>query len=184
MSADELQMIFHVDSVDLVPNYEVVQLLHHDHQQNDLEPPQNNNRPQESKDRIAEDTNPSRRESTQQYQYRHRRKRNLPPPTSNQQQSKDKDDQRFNIDDREIYRELARERFDDVNDLQNSVYDVNDIKEHRVSFHVFGENVNLTLRPTRGLFKSSIHKLPMWFVHAEANATNGLQIQKIVDEVK
>lgn len=193
MSPDELQMIFHVDSVDLVPNYEVVQLLHHDN--NHLEPPSNLRKYTElhqsrqhpySYPNLNPRTHqeypqpPQRTEASKQYQYHRRRKRSLPPPSSQRDGSQPFDQ---SVGERDAYNELDREPFEEPSDLQNSVYDVSDIKEHRVSFHVFGHNVNLTLRPTRGLFKSAIHKLPMWFVHAEANATNGLKIQKIVDEV-
>uniref|UniRef100_A0A1B0BNI7 Uncharacterized protein n=1 Tax=Glossina palpalis gambiensis TaxID=67801 RepID=A0A1B0BNI7_9MUSC len=88
------------------------------------------------------------------------------------------------------YSKLKREQYKQ-NEHVNSVYAglADDLrkefkKEHKITFEAFGENINLTLRPTQGLFKDArgAHKLPMWYVHPEANATNGLNIQKIEDE--
>ncbi|KAM7344450.1 sol narae metalloprotease isoform 3-T3 [Cochliomyia hominivorax] len=171
MSPHQLQSIFHVDTPDAVPHYEVVQLLHH----NTQEP------------------------ATQQYnsQNYRRRKRSVEPLQQQQEQIQDlKQQQQRNtqhvkkdLSKNPYYSELKEKSAKSIH--TNSVYEavkadkeLKDIKEHKVSFNAFGKNLNLTLKQTQGLFKDGqVHRLPMWYVDNEMNATHGLNLQKIEDEL-
>lgn len=142
MSPEQLQSVFHVDTHDAVPHYELVQLLHHDNQQ-------------------------------------HRRRRSigdspvktLPPHHVKKDLSKNA-----------YYSELKHQAMDSGG---NHLYgpSVSDIKSHNVSFSAFGQNLNLSLRATQGLFKGAPHELRMWSVGSEPNATHGLDLQEIAQEV-
>lgn len=161
MSPHQLRAIFHVDTYDSIPNYEIVQLLHHNSDAEAF-----NHLPHyRRRRRSIEDTLPTETEIHQPI------KKDLSKTA--------------------YYSKLKREQYKQ-NEHANSVYAglADDLrkefkKEHKITFEAFGENINLTLRPTQGLFKDAggAHKLPMWYVHPEANATNGLNIQKIEDEV-
>lgn len=61
--------------------------------------------------------------------------------------------------------------------------DLSNIKEHNVSLSVFGQVLNLTLRPTTQLFKNGPQSLQMFSVNASPNATHGLNYQPI-EEVR
>ncbi|KAL9920559.1 sol narae metalloprotease isoform 2-T4 [Glossina fuscipes fuscipes] len=160
MSPHQLRAIFHVDTYDSIPNYEIVQLLHHNSDAEAF-----NHLPHyRRRRRSIEDTLPTETEIHQPI------KKDLSKSA--------------------YYSKLKREQYK-RNEHVNSVYAglADDLrkefkKEHKITFEAFGENINLTLRPTQGLFKDAggAHKLPMWYVHPEANATNGLNIQKIEDE--
>lgn len=141
MSPEQLQSVFHVDTHDAVPHYELVQLLHHDNHQ-------------------------------------HRRRRSigdspvktLPPHHVKKDLSKNA-----------YYSELKHQA---MGSGGNHLYgpSVSDIKSHNVSFSAFGQNLNLSLRATKGLFKGAPHELRMWSVGSEPNATHGLNLQEIAQE--
>ncbi|XP_044571747.1 A disintegrin and metalloproteinase with thrombospondin motifs 1 isoform X5 [Drosophila ananassae] len=141
MSPEQLQSVFHVDTHDAVPHYELVQLLHHDNHQ-------------------------------------HRRRRSigdspvktLPPHHVKKDLSKNA-----------YYSELKHQA---MGSGGNHLYgpSVSDIKSHNVSFSAFGQNLNLSLRATKGLFKGAPHELRMWSVGSEPNATHGLDLQEIAQE--
>lgn len=62
--------------------------------------------------------------------------------------------------------------------------DVKHIHEHKVQVDAFGQKLNLTLKKTQGLFKKGeLHNLPMWYMDKEANATHGINLEKIEDMV-
>lgn len=60
-----------------------------------------------------------------------------------------------------------------------SQMNLDNIKEHNVSLNVFGQVFNLTLRPTKRLFKDGPQSLQMFTVIATPNATNGLSYEPI-----
>ncbi|XP_070134100.1 A disintegrin and metalloproteinase with thrombospondin motifs like isoform X7 [Drosophila bipectinata] len=140
MSPEQLQSVFHVDTHDAVPHYELVQLLHHD----------NHNRRRRS---IGD--SPAR---------------TLPPHHVKKDLSKNA-----------YYSELKHQA---MGSGGNHLYgpSVSDIKSHNVSFSAFGQNLNLSLRATQGLFKGAPHELRMWSVGSEPNATHGLDLQEIAQE--
>lgn len=73
------------------------------------------------------------------------------------------------------------ERSDDSNSRLSDV-SIRDINQHRVSFSAFGENLNLTLEKTEGLFRDGPHSLRMWNVRVDPNATQGLAYEEIHEE--
>lgn len=58
-------------------------------------------------------------------------------------------------------------------------YDLKKVDQHKVSFNAFGENVNLTLKPTQGLFRDGPKLLKMWHVRPDANASQGLFYERV-----
>lgn len=58
-------------------------------------------------------------------------------------------------------------------------YDLKRVQQHQVSFNAFGEHVNLTLKPTQGLFRDGPNLLKMWHVRPDANASQGLFYERI-----
>uniref|UniRef100_A0A336KT72 CSON014730 protein n=1 Tax=Culicoides sonorensis TaxID=179676 RepID=A0A336KT72_CULSO len=61
----------------------------------------------------------------------------------------------------------------------SDIVSLRDIKEHKVSFNAFGEKLNLTLKPTEGLFKDGPQSLKMWHAHPDPNAADGINYEEI-----
>ncbi|XP_058983529.1 A disintegrin and metalloproteinase with thrombospondin motifs like isoform X1 [Musca domestica] len=157
MSPQQLQSIFHVDSHDAVPQYEIVQLLH-----------------EHSADASSS--------AQPQYSNYRRRKRSLDELSPND-----------TSDAHHVKKDLSKTPyFSEVkmsSKKANSLHDgskrkhVKDIHEHKVQLAAFGEKLNLTLKKTQGLYKKGeLHKLPMWYMNEDANATHGVNLEKIEDE--
>uniref|UniRef100_A0A1I8MSH3 Uncharacterized protein n=1 Tax=Musca domestica TaxID=7370 RepID=A0A1I8MSH3_MUSDO len=157
MSPQQLQSIFHVDSHDAVPQYEIVQLLH-----------------EHSADASSS--------AQPQYSNYRRRKRSLDELSPND-----------TSDVHHVKKDLSKTPyFSEVkmsSKKANSLHDgskrkhVKDIHEHKVQLAAFGEKLNLTLKKTQGLYKKGeLHKLPMWYMNEDANATHGVNLEKIEDE--
>lgn len=58
-------------------------------------------------------------------------------------------------------------------------YDLKSVQQHSVMFNAFGESVNLTLKPTQGLFRDGPNMLKMWHVRPDANASQGLFYERV-----
>ncbi|XP_055694751.1 A disintegrin and metalloproteinase with thrombospondin motifs like isoform X2 [Lutzomyia longipalpis] len=157
MSPEQLHTVFHVDSVENVPNYELIELLHHT-------PTLHRVRKRAVDSGSTANLLP------------HHVKKDLsktpfftlpksPPPPPLVDSSSDSADR---------------------NSVSNEIPGVNvnlsDVKEHRVSFTAFGEKVNLNLKPTEGLFKDGPQSLRMWTVHSDPNATQGLNYEEITQD--
>ncbi|XP_050327655.1 uncharacterized protein LOC126757634 isoform X4 [Bactrocera neohumeralis] len=165
MSPTQLQSVFHVDDVNAVPHYEVVQLLHNSFDDGLAALPEH---------------------------YRRRRRRSINSvdgaarPTIKEPHHVKKD-----LSKNPYYSELKAAAntpgAGGVNSLQQAANgkfagDLRELKEHKVSFNAFGENLNLTLKRTDSLFKGgSPNTLRMWTVRDEANATHGLDLQEVFD---
>ncbi|XP_039954560.1 uncharacterized protein LOC120770924 isoform X2 [Bactrocera tryoni] len=165
MSPTQLQSVFHVDDVNAVPQYEVVQLLHNSFDDGLASLPEH---------------------------YRRRRRRSINSvdgaarPTIKEPHHVKKD-----LSKNPYYSELKAAAntpgAGGVNTLQQAANgkfagDLRELKEHKVSFNAFGENLNLTLKRTDSLFKGgSPNTLRMWTVRDEANATHGLDLQEVFD---
>ncbi|XP_020712603.1 uncharacterized protein LOC101452036 isoform X3 [Ceratitis capitata] len=166
MSPTQLQSVFHVDDVASVPHYEVVQLLHHSFD-----------------DGVASAALPEH--------YRRRRRRSIQSESADARLVlKEPHHVKKDLSKNPYYSELkaAANTIGGVNSLQQATNgkftgDLRELKEHKVSFNAFGENLNLTLKKTDSLFKGgSPHTLRMWTVRDEANATQGLDLQEVFDE--
>lgn len=57
--------------------------------------------------------------------------------------------------------------------------DLSAIRQHQVTFDAFGEKLNLTLRPTEGLFRNGPQSLKMWHAHPDPNATDGINYEEV-----
>lgn len=84
-----------------------------------------------------------------------------------------------------VKKDLSKLRFesktadDEVKTKKFDDYDLKNIKQHNVSFSAFGEHLNLTLKPTEGLFREGPNMLKMWHVRPDANASQGLFYERI-----
>jgi hypothetical protein len=162
MSPVQLREIFHVEHKDLVPNYEVVELKHllssfHSIHKRNINSDNLVNRNQVSKISDNFTKNPSKVLSK-----------------DNHHVKKDLSKKRF--------KESNFKTVDDEPPKKFSNYDLKNVHEHNVSFSAFGENVNLTLKPTKGLFRNGPNFLKMWHVRPDANASQGL-LYEPVEEV-
>lgn len=134
MSPAQLQQAFQVENVDLVPNYEVVKLIHSNH------------RTKRSFDDFKNNNN----------LVQHHVKKDLSKASY--------------YSDKKFKKSFS----DNINYSEN-------IDDHNVSFQAFGEVLNLTLKPTKGLFKDGPQSLRMWSVRSDPNATQGLEYEEIVE---
>uniref|UniRef100_A0A182MIJ6 Uncharacterized protein n=1 Tax=Anopheles culicifacies TaxID=139723 RepID=A0A182MIJ6_9DIPT len=191
MSSAQLQEVFHVDHVDLVPHYELVKLTHHTNK-----PVLANSRRKRSIDASVAKPNGL----------------SAGPNNANHHVKKDLSKVRFTEKVSELVAKPGQQRkaipkdghsgrqqipleagplvssdqqqVDDSTTLEpmEGGVSIADINEHRVSFDAFGENVNLTLRKTEGLMRGGPHSLRMWNVRSDPNSTQGLVYEEIHDE--
>jgi hypothetical protein len=163
MSPIQLQEIFHVEHKDLVPNYEVVELKHLLSNIHDIH-----------KRSINSDNVFSRNQ--------------VSPETDNRDKNKSKV---LGKENHHVKKDLSKTKLNDSNDFTDvdsaprkfNNYDLKSVQEHTVSFNAFGQHVNLTLKPTKGLFKNGPNFLKMWHVRPDANASQGL-LYEPVEEVR
>lgn len=194
MSPTQLQQVFHVDEVNQVPNYELIKLTHlstahHVRKKRSIDTASNSL--SSSGNKISNNKN--------SLVNNHHVKKDL---------SKVPIDEKLNsIFGAEIKREKIYDKtsynknefgklptststtekitIDDQNFVQNEkvkisdLINLSDIKEHKVSFDAFGETLNLTLRPTEGLFKEGPQSLKMWHAHPDPNATDGINYEEV-----
>ncbi|XP_017468412.1 PREDICTED: uncharacterized protein LOC108360573 isoform X4 [Rhagoletis zephyria] len=171
MSPTQLQSVFHVESADAVPHYEVVQLLHHSFD-----------------DGVAA-------AAPLPEHYRRRRRRSINSislDTDVRVPLKEPHHVKKDLSKNPYYSELkaaaSAPGAGGANSLEQATRgkfagDLRELKEHKVSLNAFGENLNLTLKQTDSLFKGgSPHSLRMWTVREEANATHGLDMEEVFDE--
>lgn len=168
MSESQLRSIFHVDSHDLVPHYELIKLTHHgtSHHINK---------------RSINTISTSDKKSTSSAQ--HHVKKDLSKSAyfselknsiSHQQQQQPQ----------QISENIS------INSNSNNAssdsdttvrVDLGNVSEHNVSLSAFGDVYNLTLRPTDGLFKDGPQGMRMWSVDTNPNATQGLEYDEIIE---
>ncbi|GAB0092017.1 venom metalloproteinase 3-like isoform X1 [Sergentomyia squamirostris] len=160
MSPEQLNSIFHVDSVENVPNYEVVELTHHTSQVHSIR-------------KRHVDTGSKSVGGV-----------NLLPHHVKKDLSKTPFFDNLKSSSSSLGNSSVSE---DRNSVSNEISGVNspnlsDVKEHKVSFTAFGEKVKLKLKPTEGLFKNGPQALRMWSVHSDPNATQGLNYEEIIQD--
>ncbi|XP_063696831.1 A disintegrin and metalloproteinase with thrombospondin motifs like isoform X2 [Culicoides brevitarsis] len=165
MSPTQLQQVFQVDEVNQVPNYELIKLTHlstahHVRKKRSIETAANSLSVSGSK--ISSSKN------------------NL---VSNHHVKKDLS--KVPVDDKlnSIFgAEIKKEKILDSAPPPQSDLKLSEIKEHKVSFDAFGQRLNLTLRPTEGLFKEGTQSLKMWHAHPDPNATDGINYEEVPQE--
>uniref|UniRef100_A0A499FT83 Peptidase M12B domain-containing protein n=1 Tax=Anopheles arabiensis TaxID=7173 RepID=A0A499FT83_ANOAR len=187
MSSAQLQEVFHVDHVDLVPHYELVQLTHH------------TNRPvlASSRRRRSIDSSQVAKANGLTSGGNHHVKKDLSKVRFTEKVSelgvKPAGQQRKPFPKQEVPLEAGplvssgppKQAVDDstpLEPMEQGGVSIADLNEHRVSFDAFGENVNLTLRKTEGLLRGGAHSLRMWNVRSDPNSTQGLVYEEIHDE--
>jgi hypothetical protein len=153
MTPSQLREVFHVEHKDLVPNYEVVRLNHH------LTHHSINKRSINSDNLL------------------HNNKVSSVSVNDNKSKIVSKNNHH-------VKKDLSKIPFD-----KNSVsvvetkkyhdYDLKSVNEHKVSFSAFGENLNLTLKPTLGLFRDGPNSLKMFHARSDANASQGVTYERI-----
>ncbi|KNC34612.1 hypothetical protein FF38_09364 [Lucilia cuprina] len=179
MSPQQLQSIFHVDSPDAVPHYEVIELLHHNTQEPASQPQYSHSNHYRRRRRSVEPLLQMQDLKQQQHQLRDSQhvKKDLSKNPYYSELKEKSTKSRTSIN-------SILETTSSSSSAAKSDKEIKDIKEHKVSFNAFGKNLNLTLKQTEGLFKNGqVHRLPMWYVDNEMNATHGLNLQKIEDEL-
>lgn len=150
MSPEQLHTIFHVDSVEKVPNYEVVELTHHTPSTHHL------------RKRHIDSGNALEGPN----QLPHHVKKDLSKTPF------------YSVPKTSLGKNSSDSARNSVNEIPG-VVNLSDVKEHKVSFEAFGEKVKLQLKPTEGLFKDGPQNLRMWAVKSDPNATQGLNYEEI-----
>lgn len=201
MTAAQLQEVFHVDHPDAVPHYELVQLVHHSNHQ----PSANNRRKrsietggQSSKGgsnqldgggtgnhHVKKDLSKVRFSEKASESAVPAKKRTVKPEQAAESVSEQILPEMQPQDQNQKQKPATADSISDSDSEVNKISDVSirDIKQHRVSFSAFGENVNLTLEKTEGLFgEEGPHSLRMWNVRVDPNATQGLVYEEIHEE--
>lgn len=179
MSPSQLREIFHVDHEDLVPNYEIVQLVHQtDHHNHNVHKRSINsfNLSNNLNNQYSDSVNSKSKNNNLKYNHHVKKDLSKIPyfdkSEYNEKSFSSKSNNNFNTN-------VNSEKIPNLN-IANNVK--SGVKQHNVSFSAFGESLNLTLKPTEGLFKSGPNSLKMWNVRSDPNATQGL-IYEQVEEV-
>lgn len=180
MSSDQLQSIFHVDSQDLVPHYEVIRLTHHGTAHHNIAKRSIDNQQQSTKlntfaDTIKNSKTHHVKKDLSKTAYYSELKSHNQQQQQPQQINSNKESINFSSSSNKV-----EEQIDVLEQLPlHRTIDLNKIKEHNVSLSAFGETYNLTLRPTEGLFKNGPQNVQMWSVKTNANSTQGLEYDQI-----
>lgn len=160
MSESQLQSIFHVDTQDLVPHYELIKLTHHgtSHHINK---------------RSINTISTSDKKSSSSA---HHVKKDLSKSAYFSELKNSIAQEQIVSENISINSNSNKAR----NDSDTTVLvDLGNVSEHNVSLSAFGNVYNLTLRPTDGLFKDGPQAMRMWSVDTNPNATQGLEYDEI-----
>jgi hypothetical protein len=152
MSPSQLREVFHVEHRDLVPNYEVIELTHQltNHHNIHKRSVNSDNLLNKNKVHSVSDISDSGKSKVLSKNNHH------------------------------VKKDLSKIPFDDVKIAKKfNDYDLKKVAEHKVSFSAFGEHLNLTLKPTQGLFRDGPNQLKMWHVRPDANASQGLFYEQV-----
>lgn len=227
MTSEQLRSIFHVESQDLVPNYEVINLMHHGLSEHRISKRSINVSPSfiSRSNNQFEDLNAKRKLSSHHvkkdlsksaYYSELKKESTLPvlsewsvPKFTNSVESElehisgysnsNSDSDSFSNQSKLVKKISSDSTFDMQNESlhmqgnkhgdgdiyeqtkhnQFVQFDLANIKEHNVSLSLFGQSFNLTLRPTKKLFKNGTQSLRMFTVNATPNATYGLSYEPI-----
>lgn len=168
MSESQLRSIFHVDSQDLVPHYELIKLTHHGTSHHINKRSINTISTSDKKSSSS----PSSSSGV------HHVKKDL-SKSAYFSEFKNSIAQQQIISENISINSNSNKR---SNDSDTTVLvGLGNVSEHNVSLSAFGNFYNLTLRPTDGLFKDGPQAMRMWSVDTNPNATQGLQYDEIVE---
>lgn len=187
MSSDQLRSIFHVDSQDLVPHYEVIRLTHHGTIEHSISKRSIDHHQQLTKtnafadiDKSSQSKHHVKKDLSKSAYYSELKSHNgQRSATLNRSDSNKKITNFSSSNIGNSYQEIPTV----VQQSQQPKIDLINIKEHNVSLSAFGQMYNLTLRPTDGLFKNGPQNVKMFGVNSNANFSDGLDYEPIVSEV-
>jgi hypothetical protein len=171
MSPSQLREIFHVDDINLVPNYEIVKLVHHTNHHNIH--------------KRSIDSNNLFYSNTNSFSNINNNNQNSDSVNSDKKNLKNnhhvkKDLSKIPYFDKSSYNEKSQNSNSNINNNDNvNKFNIKNVKQHNVSFSAFGESLNLTLKQTDGLFKNGPNSLKMWNVRSDPNATQGLVYEEV-----
>lgn len=191
MSSTQLQQVFQVDEVNQVPNYELIKLshlstAHHFRKKRSIASASSSFSSSGSK--ISNSLN--------NLVSNHHVKKDLSKVPINEKLNsifgaeikREKDDYRNKSEFNKVPTTTSKSKSvagdEDIsvvgeNEKISDMLRLSDIKEHKVSLNVFGETLNLTLRPTEGLFKEGPQSLKMWHAHPDPTATDGINYEEV-----
>lgn len=230
MTSEQLRSVFHVESQDLVPHYEIVYLTHHGTSEHKISKRsvastsssallQQNNQFDDTIERSKLNSHHVKKDLSKSAYYSEFKKTSILPVSSksapksinsisselnyidsNNSVSSINNQSKlvrnnlsysgFNIQNENQYKEyftlpsevprMSESSDSDSDDQTKHIeLDLSNIKEHNVSFSVFGELVNLTLRPNTRLFKNGAQSLQMFTVKVSPNEAHGLFYEPI-----
>lgn len=200
MSAAQLQEVFHVDHPDAVPHYELVQLVHHSNHQpvnrrkRSIETGGGGGQSSKTGNQLDGGGNHHVKKDLSKVRFSEKasesavpvKKRTVKPEVeSGVSEAAEQILPEMQPQEGQNQKQKQKPADSDSDSEVNKISDVSirDIKQHRVSFSAFGENVNLTLDKTEGLFgEEGPHSLRMWNVRVDPNATQGLVYEEIHEE--
>lgn len=183
MSAAQLQSIFHVDSQDLVPHYELIKLTHHGSTHHHISKRNVNNNLQTidlDQKKAKADAHHVKKDLSKSAYYSEFKNALNPSDTTNNNDGVQSIVN--NISDNSSSsnsNNSSGSNLSDSDTISKNV-DLSKLSEHNVSLSAFGDVYNLTLRPTDGLFKDGPQFMKMWTVHTDPNATQGLQYDEVI----
>lgn len=180
MSPSQLHDVFHVNELDLVPHYELVKLSHLTSQQHVRK-----KRSIESASKSTSSSDNSKLSSGSSINSlvssnNHHVKKDLSKSSPYSEKSFTTfangkiNKEQVNLPTQPPPQQIKVNSSDEVSDVK-----ITEIKEHKVTFDAFGEKLNLTLRPTKGLFRNGPQTLKMWHAHPDPSATDGINYEEI-----
>lgn len=211
MTSEQLRSIFHVESQDLVPHYEVIHLTHHGTTEHKISKrsisaasslaTQHNNQFDDAAAQRKLSSHHVKKDLSKSAYYSELKKASkLPvssahtPAQSNSSESNSNSnsvslkldanslsDSEFDRKTHELpsSRGASDDSDSDTPATRIGQLDLSNIQEHNVSLNVFGQVLNLTLRPTSNLFKNGPQSLQMFTVNVSPNATHGLAYEPV-----
>uniref|UniRef100_A0A182J7N0 Uncharacterized protein n=1 Tax=Anopheles atroparvus TaxID=41427 RepID=A0A182J7N0_ANOAO len=197
MSPAQLQEVFHVDHVDLVPHYELIKLTHHTNtpllvssrRKRSIETGSSSatvgTKSNGLSDAVGINNNHHVKKDLSKVRFTEKVSE-LPAKPGQQRKpartSSDSATQQVPLEAGPLVNSEQQDDATTVGPQGQADVSIAAIAEHRVSFPAFGENVNLTLRKTEGLLRGGAHSLRMWNVRSDPNSTQGLVYEEIHDE--
>lgn len=184
MSPLQLHEVFHVNELDLVPHYELVKLSHltsqHVRKKRSIASASSSSIKLGSSASGSSSSNSNNLVNS----YNHHVKKDLSksaPYAEKTTTTTTTDRSSIFANLNKKYEENSKSIKQVVNQSEHSDDDVrvSEIKEHKVTFDAFGEKLNLTLRPTEGLFRDGPQSLKIWHAHPDPNATDGINYEEI-----
>lgn len=195
MSVAQLQSIFHCDSHEAVPPYELVALNHHGSLQRSVRhifskrSIQNNysatlaaSVASERSNKLTNIKNEKVKHVKKDLSSKNSYYSNVKSTITNKSENQNSSPPPVYINRNDKSDSSRPPQSSQRTSSDSDIIDLSKLSEHNVSLTAFGDSYNLTLRPTEGLFRhGGPSSLKMWTVQSDANATQGLHYTEIID---